>query len=216
MLKKTILFTVVSAASLGFMSIQSVSAAAYNPNNENVSTSGIDNTLPDNASVLALPDGTYLHGEMTEVVQGSSLKPTKSYNSDTDKKSFTMGELRSGNVPTKSQATPSISVRGVSPATTVKTLGANASIRSEAFTGSGWRFAGFFYQAAAGTGGPYLLWQSQAEDGRVGTRAEANATRNGSVSGTIVGTSVGKYISGVTTYYTYNPIYSPHYVVSNY
>lgn len=199
----------VSTVAISFMD-SSTYAAEYNPNNEVSANQLVNDSLPNSASVIALPDGGYLHGKMTDTITTSLASTTKKYDSDSDTKAFTMGELRAGNVPKK---TPQIALRASSPSTSVKTLYAGADYRSEPFTGSGWRFAGTQFKPASGTGA-YLLWVSQFEEGRAGTYAQARATANGSLSGTVIPTMVGKYLSGTTTYYTYNPNYS-RYVVAN-
>lgn len=193
-----------------FVCLTSVNAATYNASNESNTIE-----LPDSATIIRLPDGGTLHGEMSIThANGSSLSKTIKYNSDTDKNAISMKELRSGIIPKQSGSSSSIVTMGLSPSDDLYTLRSQAMYTSEAFTGSGWRFAGYKFVAASGTG-QYLLWNSVYDSGLVGTVTQAWSTKNGSPSGTEVGGLSGKYISGTTTFYTYNPAYSMHYVVAN-
>lgn len=192
-----------------FLGLSSVSAAQYNADNENNPVK-----LPDSATVIKLPDGSILHGKMDIIhASGSNLSYTTSYNSDTDKNAITVKDLNNGVNPVQS-GDSMVSTRGISPSNELRVLQNQASIRSDPFTGSGWRFAGYKFAPASGTGN-YLLWNAIYDQGRVGTVQQAWATKNGSLSGTIVGGLSGKYVAGTTTFYTYNPAYNMRYIVEN-
>lgn len=192
-----------------FLGLSSVSAAQYNADNENNPVK-----LPDSATVIKLPDGGILHGKLTIVhASDSKLSYTTDYNSDTDKNAITVKDLNNGVVPVQS-GDSMVSTRGISPSNDLYILPNLGHYESEAFNGSGWRFAGYKFAPAAGTG-KYLLWNAVYDQGRVGTVQQAWSTKNGSVSGTIVGGLSGKYVAGTTTFYTYNPAYNMHYVVDN-
>jgi hypothetical protein len=50
-------------------------------------------------------------------------------------------------------------LRGAKPSTTVWTLSDGASYTSQAFSGSGWRFASYLFKSESSSG-PYLKWQA--------------------------------------------------------
>jgi len=191
------------------LSISSISAAQYNAANEVANSK-----LPDSAKVIKLPDGGILHGKMTIThASGSQMSYTTNYNSDTDKNAITVKALNSGVEPVQSGESM-MTTMGISPSNDLYVLDNLGRYQSQPFTGSGWRFAGYKFAPASGTG-DYLLWNSVYDQGRVGTVSQAWATKNGSISGTIVGGLSGKYVAGTTTFYTYNPVYNMHYVVEN-
>ena len=106
--------------------------------------------------------------------------------------------------------------RSASPSTSLYVLKGNTSYRSDAFSGSGWRFSNYYFKPASGTG-EYLLWSSFIDGGRVGSYDDACATLNGTLSGMELPVNTAKYYrnAGGQQYFTYNPIKGTYYVVSN-
>ena len=112
--------------------------------------------------------------------------------------------------------------RGASPVgVPCITLRAGEKVRSNQFSGNGWRFSGKQYLPEYGTGA-YLYWKTVGDDGRVGNFNQAYFLwLNGTLAGTPIyknqgrvaiycGESVPGYM-----YYTYYPASGSYYEVDN-
>lgn len=184
--------------------------------------------LDDNASILILPDGSYIHGHATVADIGAPDKVFVTYDSETDSHATTVGAIKAGTNDADSQyyvlhqlnngvSTGGITILAATPpaASKVTTLDAGDVVRSNAFSASGWRFGETLYKSKDNTG-PYLKWHSMLDSGVVGSCQQA---LNTNATGTVYGTSIAKnsyaYVSGTNVYYTYNPVNGSYYIVEN-
>lgn len=190
-----------------------------------------NSSVKDTESALILPAGGYLHGSMsgTDPLTGKTI----TYNSDTDPHATTVGAIQNKtnaadsyyyqiNTPIAlqdSSASPTPLTRSAYPNARPWVLGAEASYTSNYFSGKGWCFAGYTFSAKSGTGGPYLLWQSLVDSGRVGSYAQANQTAMTGSGNYAQGTAISKNqllrIAGPSTYYTWSPLNGTRYSVAN-
>ena len=88
---------------------------------------------------------------------------------------------------------------------------------SNPFSGNGWRFSGYRFLPASGTG-VYLAWRVEGDAGRVGTYDHARNTYNGHIQGVPVDPGQRKYVASDSTgllFYTYNPVPGSRYIVEN-
>lgn len=166
--------------------------------------------LPDSEKMLKLPDGGLLYGKMVTSDKETG-KILETFDSHTDSNSLSISELKKE--PSK------VAPLRMSPPSEVRTLGANAFYQSSPFSSSGLRFGGYYFQAASGTGGTYLLWGSHGDSGLVGSPYEAEQTYMYSdpahALGTIVGNNQQIYKNGRAYYYTFNPANGSYYGVAN-
>lgn len=97
------------------------------------------------------------------------------------------------------------------------TLKPNSHYQSSEFSGTGWRFGGYFFKASSGSG-TYLRWTSYKDAGRIGNYSEAVGTKNGSLQGTVIEKNQTQYVSrggSGMIYYTYSPLQGTYYYVVN-
>lgn len=218
--------TIVVLSSISLLSTTHAASLNGNSNDDTFSEKSTD-------SALILPTGGYLHGSMTSIdpLTGKTI----TYNSDTDSHATTVGAINNKtnssdsyyykfNTPTNlqdssSSPTPLSLTRAAYPSATPKSLKANATYVSDTFSGTGWRFAGYTFSAASGTGGPYLLWYSMNDSGRVGSYSQANQTAMvGSpnyAQGSVIDMNRYLRLAGPSTYYTWNPATNTRYIVAN-
>lgn len=174
--------------------------------------------LKDNQVVIACPEGGFI------VKKDGSSNFSKEHVEENDGVLMTVKELKQQN-----KKDPTVSgdklfnngitlFRGPSPyGVSVRYLANGEAYRSEPFSGSGWRFSGYRFYPASGTGG-YLAWTSSGDDGRVGDLGQAISTYKGSLAGTALYAREGrKYIwsQNGMLYYTFNPVSGTRYVVEN-
>ena len=223
--------TIVVLSSISLLSTTHAASLNGDSNEDTFSEKSTD-------SALILPTGGYLHGSMTSIdpLTGKTI----TYNSDTDSHATTVGAIKNKtnssdsyyykfNTPTNLQdsaSSPSPITKSVNPlaraaypSATPKVLAAGAHYVSDYFSGSGWRFAGYTFSAASGSGGPYLQWTSYGDSGRVGSYSDANQTAMVGSPNYALGSIVGKNQSirqaGPSTYYTWNPAIGTNYLVAN-
>lgn len=174
--------------------------------------------LKDDQIVIACPEGGFI------VKKDGSSNFSEAHVRENNGTLMTVKELKkqnrkdstvSGNELFNNNITP---FRAPTPnGTTVRYLANGEAYRSEAFSGSGWRFSGYRFYPASGTGG-YLAWTSIKDDGRVGDLGQAGSTYAGHLAGTALYAREGrKYIwsQNGMLYYTFNPISGTRYVVEN-
>lgn len=204
--------------SIGLICTEHVDAA----NREGEPMSGIilEDDWTDATTVVELPQGGYLHGEAIAYSDQNSKDIIASYNSDTDSNATTWGAIK--DVFEKERpnsltinADEYIKLRGAKPSSTRYDLKYNASYRSEAFSGKGWRFAGYLFKAI-NTTGTALRWESYGQSAAIGTKQQAwNTLDSGWAEGQLIKKNEYLYISGTKTYYTNNPVKGTYYKVAN-
>lgn len=99
----------------------------------------------------------------------------------------------------------------------VKVIPNRLSYTSNQFSGSGWRFSGYRFLPASGTG-IYLAWRVEGDSGRVGLYEHARNTYNGQIQGVSIAPGQRKYVASDTYglfFYTFNPIPGSRYIVEN-
>lgn len=186
--------------------------------------------IKDNENVLVLPEGGLFYGGELKTINEKTNEVISVVNSNTDKNAISFGEfknrMRNSEIKPQIQQSfdfslPLPSTKGAKPVTGVKVLKKGEIYNSNAFSGSGWRFAGTMFRAADGTGNG-LRWTAIKDDGRVGTYNEAYSQycdTVGRVHGYALYVSSGKtYLpvnNGGVTYYTYNPKAGTKYRVEN-
>lgn len=172
--------------------------------------------LNDNDKVVELEDGGFLYGEATVTDENDPTFEPVEYNSFDDPNSITVKDAkkiiqegsasnfaRGSNVPDSSTKT--------------LTLKPNSHYQSSEFSGTGWRFGGYFFKASSGSG-TYLRWTSYKDAGRIGNYSEAVGTKNGSLQGTVIEKNQTQYVSrggSGMIYYTYSPLQGTYYYVVN-
>ena len=171
--------------------------------------------LEEDDTITILPNGAFLHGEAT-LKDYETDEVLASYNSDLDPNSITVQEaqmyLRNSEliVPNSEY---SIEPYASSPATQIWTLGAGASYSSSAFSGSGWRFAGYLFEKSKGGS---LFWASYGSKGVIGSKQNALDTKSsGEAIGQAIASGGSTYYSGRSTFYAYNPKSGSTYYVAN-
>lgn len=176
--------------------------------------------LKDSDSLLVLPDGGFLHGEAIVTSNEDPNEVVAHYNSATDPNAITVSQAREIMETNENKATfydleKVITPRATQPSGTTWGLSLGASYSSSAFTGSGWRFAGYLFKAI-NSAGPYLNWRAHIGSGVVGTATEAwNTYSSGVAIGEAIYAGGSTRMSGTSTFYTYNPVKGTYYVVSN-
>lgn len=171
--------------------------------------------LDDDEKILPLPDGGYLYGQATISDSEDTTIVLEEYDSETDTSSITVKEAKEDFLNSSDN---NIQTRAATVPTTNWVLANGAAYQSGKFSGSGWRFGGYRFYPADGTG-YYLLWTAYGDDGRVGNTWEATQTLNGTISGTEIYNQSPKYVNKGTLgqiFYTYNPVQNSYYVVANY
>lgn len=206
---KTLLaFALVAALGFTTCSVFAEELGAKPVNQEN--TEVLFGDLNDNDKVVELEDGGFLYGEATVTDEND---PTNSFD---DPNSITVKDAkkiiqegsasnfaRGSNVPDSSTKT--------------LTLKPNSHYQSSEFSGTGWRFGGYFFKASSGSG-TYLRWTSYKDAGRIGNYSEAVGTKNGSLQGTVIEKNQTQYVSrggSGMIYYTYSPLQGTYYYVVN-
>ncbi|NBA39235.1 hypothetical protein [Enterococcus hirae] len=176
--------------------------------------------LKDTDSLLVLPDGGFLHGEAIVTSRENPDQVVARYNSDNDPNAITVSQARKGIKENENKSDfyildQLISPRATKPSGTVWGLSLGASYSSSAFSGSGWRFAGYLFKAI-NSAGPYLNWTSHVGSGVIGTETEAwNTYSSGYAIGEAIYAGGATRKSGTSTFYSYNPVNGTYYVVSN-
>ncbi|MDR0921120.1 MAG: hypothetical protein LBM95_01925 [Lactobacillales bacterium] len=182
--------------------------------------------MNDSDSLLILPDGEFLHGEVEISTIDEPEKILEKYNSNTDPKAKTVAEIKRS---WKTQPVELLDnvikendlLRGAAPAplSALKTLVGGETYLSNGFSGRGWRYAESYYRPATGTG-KFLRWETIKDSGIVGDREDANKTyRTGIGYGYKIYPGHPQSVTGINntlTYYTYNPIKGSYYSVANY
>lgn len=171
--------------------------------------------LNENDKVLELSDGGFLYGSAT-ITDNEDSSITETYDSLTDENSITVKEAR---IILKKQSNQNLARGANVPDVASKTitLDSNAEYKSSEFSGSGWRFGGYFFKAKSGTG-TYLRWTSYKDGGRIGNYSEAIGTKNGTIQGTAIEKNQTQYVSrggSAMIYYTYSPTNGTYYYVVN-
>lgn len=212
-MKKNAVLSFILACSLGF------STFSVFANEEKLVQA--DNSLDyfydlnENDKILELPDGGFLYGSAI-ITDNEDSTITEAYDSLTDENSITVKEAReilkeqSNQIQVRGSNIPDVASKTI-------TLDSNAEYKSSEFSGSGWRFGGYFFKAKSGTG-TYLRWTSYKDGGMVGNYSEAIGTKNGTIQGTAIEKNQTQYISrggSAMIYYTYSPVSGTHYYVVN-
>lgn len=164
--------------------------------------------------VLPMPGGGFLYGLCVVTDLNNPDIILGIYDSEIDPEAVSVEEAKQ--IVNGERSFVSHMGRSASPSTSLYVLKGNTSYRSDAFSGSGWRFSNYYFKPASGTG-EYLLWSSFIDGGRVGSYDDACATLNGTLSGMELPVNTAKYYrnAGGQQYFTYNPIKGTYYVVSN-
>lgn len=183
----------------------------------------------DEDSILALPNGGFLHGEANIYSMDNPNEVIATIDTDNDTNAITVAEAKeiAEDIVKKGTQTALLNPTGINPlsrrktpATNVWELKGRESYFSQSFSGRGWVFAGYFFRPAPNTGGPYLKWHTYVDSGVVGGLNHANYTyRTGNINGTIIYPNSPKYVSGSyteTTYFTKDPLPGTFYLVANY
>lgn len=160
--------------------------------------------LDKDEKILQLPDGSFLKGEATAYSTMSRSGSGIILNSETNPNSITVEAAREiveeeSTIPTLN---PYLS-RAVTPNFQVIQLGRNAKVERWVEMRPYWHSLPQTYQAAANTGGPYLLFGTGNDSALVGTAQQATSSFTGRISGTVVARDTSKYFSGINTMYTY-------------
>lgn len=212
--KTFLAFALVAALGFTTCSVFAEELGAKPVNQEN--TEVLFGDLNDNDKVVELEDGGFLYGEATVTDENDPTFEPVEYNSFDDPNSITVKDAkkiiqegsasnfaRGSNVPDSSTKT--------------LTLKPNSHYQSSEFSGTGWRFGGYFFKASSGSG-TYLRWTSYKDAGRIGNYSEAVGTKNGSLQGTVIEKNQTQYVSrggSGMIYYTYSPLQGTYYYVVN-
>lgn len=183
--------------------------------------------INDEDKFIQLPDGSFLHGQSIDVdAEDPSIVYAK-YNSETNPNAITAQEVKKMMIEELENSKKSnngyIQPRGAGLPTQTKILTPGSSYVSSYFSGSGWRFGGYYIQASSGSGGT-LEWNTYNDGGRVGLPFEAANTLNNPNLPEGYPLEVGKPRNINTkmslgmgyhklVYYTYNPSNNPYYMV---
>lgn len=176
--------------------------------------------LQSTDKVLQMPEGGYLHGQATvETADGTITH----YDSETDKNAVTVDQARAANEELQEKNDEwafgdPLSSRRASPATSTMSLAYKAGYSSSSFSGSGMRFAGYFFKTT-GTTGTGLRYWSYVSGGAVGISASAWASYYSGNSydsnSSPISADQNRKVNGTTTYYTLNPKSGTYYYVRN-
>lgn len=173
--------------------------------------------LPDNKLVVVYPDG--------------SISYTNNVVADYPQELLNEEHAKIMDVSSAKQSVknilsqPTYETRQTSPGWSARKLKAGETYRSQRFSGKGWRFSGYSFYPALGTG-PYLFFRSIGDDGRVGNYNDAmNLVMRGQLTGKALMAKDGwKYFfvgdsvvsaNNALGYYTYNPKPGTVYEVHN-
>lgn len=199
-----LVFAVLSALVVNF---KSASAAEMKD-----ITSNIESTIKDSDLAVKLPNGGYVIGDGTATITEEDGTKTEVNAKTTNFPVMTIKEMKED--MQRPQKTP----RRDSPPTSVLTLDVNEHYVSSNFSGSGWRYGGYYFKPINGSG-DYLLWETYVDAGRAG---DGDDLTHNFLQGWLTGMplSVGhpKYVTGIgysTAYFTFNPKNGTHYMVSN-
>lgn len=177
--------------------------------------------LSSSDKVLKMPYNGYLFGQAKVVDAENPEIIYATYDSGTDKKSITVSQAKKDLLDNVKNNKYNIEPKGAGLPSQVMVLASGSSYRSNAFSGSGWRFGGYYIQAGSGTSG-ILQWKSYIDSGLVGDSGEAQQTLN--YPGSPVGYPVypGGYYNAHTkmngwyknlVYYTNDPKNGTYYTV---
>ncbi|EPD1722774.1 hypothetical protein OLM02_03735 [Enterococcus faecalis] len=175
----------------------------------------------DSERVVVLPDGAAISGGIFEIDDPNLFPEPVVIDTETSPLAITTNEYKKM-VEAKPLINRADLVRRGSPAPTTAagtyTVPNNGLYRSNYFSGRGWRFAGYNFRPASGTGA-YLRWQTYNDSALVGTTRNARDTYNtGTGFGTIMTPGYSMYFTGpgnLTTYYSFNPAPNSYYIVRN-
>lgn len=178
----------------------------------------IYNRYSDDASILLIPDGGFLHGEMIET-SAITGEVVAYYNSETDSSATAWGKLKDKMDQVLESddfvAPLNLQPRRATPPSTVRGLSYGASYTSDYFSGSGWRFAGYLFKAI-NSAGPLLRWESHNDGGVIGTETQAwNTLDSGFAEGTLINKNAYLYLNGTQCYFNHNPQNGTYYWVGN-
>jgi len=187
--------------------------------------------------VLPLPEGGFLYGEGKLVDKDDFSKVLSEYNSETDEKSITVAQAKSALIKQMTEEIEAqksflnrdlLAERGTAPPTINYFLIKGETYKSEAFSGSGWRYAGYWFineYVSPDTGyhsfsGP-LDFQTVGDSARVGDREDVdNLYYHQILGGYQINPADGfvRIKSGLSgqpqlTYFTNNPINGSYYIV---
>lgn len=169
--------------------------------------------LEETDKVLELSDGGFLYGKAKDVDAEDETIVYASYNSETDQNSITVKEAVE-----IIQNDECIQTRGAGLPSQTRLLAAGAVYTSNTFSGSGWRFGGYYFKS--GGNGDWLKWSTFNDDGRVGDIGDATSVKNNAGSSRGMNLYVGypQYLNtanGGLVYFTYNPKSGTYYRVEN-
>lgn len=193
--------------------------------------------LNDSDMVLALPNGGFLHGESELLDENQNILTV--YNSETDPNSITVSLAKELMVEQALEENSqkknyldliNPTIQGTAPPSTTSylVLGVNETYNSSTFSGSGWRFAGYwFYNHYKASNGNYyaqgpLKWKTFVDSGAVGDAEDVNniyANHWASAGIAIYPNQNWKLVSSGNpgnpklTYFTYSPISGTTYSV---
>jgi hypothetical protein len=181
------------------------------------------NKFDDSDTIIILPDGGFLHGEATVSSNSNPQKIIAHYNSQTDQTAVKVGSLKkvlseNGTISLLGVNLSQDKVQGANVPSETMTLGYGAEYSSNSFSGSGWRFEGYFFKAI-NSPLPNLIWSSHVDSGLVGTRTQANYTHNNGkqelYDNTFVNIGARPAVSGTRVYYSFSPKDGTYYYVGN-
>lgn len=210
---KSLILSITSLFLLG--ACATVSAAEYQSTTPDL----LSPVINDNQIVEALPEGRFIYN-----LNGSSTFDSTIV-SNNQGKLMSYKQYKDTEIPNKGMVdyiNPPILVRSASPyraTNNPKILPLGQSYRSQAFSGSGWRFSELKFEAVQGTG-TWLFWESVGDSGLVGNEYEAYRTYESkkTVSRAVIGNGQGKYVNGEGSwlfFYTHNPVNGSWYRVTN-
>ena len=171
--------------------------------------------LDENDKVLELPDGGFLYGGQATVVDSEDESIILGvYNSETDPNSITVEEAKE--ILLEESENP-IQARGASLPSQTYVLQPGVAYQSNAFSGTGWRFGGYYFKS--GGNGDWLKWSTYKDDGRVGDIGDGLSVLNNASStrGTNLYVGYPQYLNASSglVYFTYNPKSGTYYKVEN-
>ena len=165
--------------------------------------------------VLQLPEGGFAQGEIIEYEDESeNAEITAYYNSELTKDAVSVARAKNilrSKAFKHNVGIPEISTYAATYPIKQYVLGRGTTYVSHYFTEPGWRFSGYKFKAAPGTG-TWLLWTSYKDSALVGTLRQAQQR-----IGTTLQPSTPTYVNGTDwlMYYTFNPVKNSYYVVAN-
>lgn len=220
MFLRTIFLVAIGVTGLVLGSV-GADAAEFKPDGKAEEGNLLDN-LDDSESIVVLPDGAIISGGVFEIDDPALFDAPVFIDTETSPAAITVGEYKETGDTTPKVKPVNPLLRGARPAPDTPagryTIPFHGKYRSNAFSGSGWRFAGYNFKPADGTGA-YLQWQTYKDSAMIGTITTAMQTYNtGYAYGSALNTGTYIYRTGsrnYTTYYTYNPIPGSYYEVRN-